>query len=490
MALSHCWGGKTPLQTTKSTFEENQAALHFDGSSKTFNDAVSVTKQLGLRYLWIDSLCIVQDSKEDWESEAAKMCEVYNNATVTIAADSAKDTSEGLFPATKERSRSNQVHEISVVGSEGQPNTICVRERFGDPFYIRNNVHSNTKPKESKLISRGWVLQEELLSPRILHFNNEELTWTCSTYSRCECRIRPGQPFPSTFRRSFATVPKSPEFKDRLFVEWCAIVVAFTRRKLTRQSDRLPAMSGIAARVEKQAGDEYFCGLWFRDIPFQLLWYRDQSGESNALEPVRLESPYAPSWSWASITGPISYYARSPTDGISAYPLSIPIGLWTTGTSPNKYGAVKIGFIKLLARVLPVQFDRHHNTWVPRIPIRDFYHDNLKINLDVPSELPSTWDDESANSYAFILVGTWKPMSISILCMETLCLLVRRMTKPQDIPQVELAARHPSELEWSEEHPDLKVKPEDSFVRVGLVRGPGSQKAWEEAVPYKVVNLM
>jgi hypothetical protein len=64
------------------------------------------------------------------------------------------------------------------------------------------------------------------------------------------------------------------------------------------------------------------------------------------------------------------------------------------------------------------------------------------------------------------------------------------MTKPQDIPQVELAARHPSELEWSEEHPDLKVKPEDSFVRVGLVRGPGSQKAWEEAVPYKVVNLM
>jgi hypothetical protein len=254
----------------------------------------------------------------------------------------------------------------------------------------------------------------------------------------------------------------------------------FTHRELTCQPDRLPAISGIAARVERQASDECFCGLWFHDLTFQLLWHSDHGNDANELEPVQLEFPFAPSWSWASISGPIRYHARSPTDRISAYSLLIPVGIWTRGTSPNKYGAVAIEFIKLLARVLPVTFDRHHNKWVPRIPIQDFYHENLKINLGVPSKLPSTWDDKSANFYAFILAGIWKPMSISILCMETLCLLVRRMTMPHDISQLELAAGHP----------DIKVGPEDSYVRFGLVRGPGSHKPWEEVVLYKIVNLL
>lgn len=487
-ALSHSWGGKVPLETTISTIEDRKEALHFNDLSKTFRDAVEVTRQLGIPYLWIDSLCILQDSREDWDSEAAKMCDVYNNATVTISADSALNTSEGLFPASKRRALGNTVYEIPGLTAHGQP-TIYIRERSGDPFHIQSNVHSNTPPEESKLVSRGWVLQEELLSPRMLHFNTEELSWVCSTYSRCECRLRPAQPIPSTFRVAIESVPKSPEMTSMLFRSWTNIVEMFTRRELTRITDRLPALSGIAARVERHAGDEYFCGLWFHDLSFQLLWYSDKTSPS---EPItRLASSYAPSWSWASISGPISYYSRTPGNGISAnaygskpgskLPLLVPLGCWTVGTSTNKYGAVDVGFIRFFARILPMVFLPDTETWLPLIPVSDFKHENLKINLDVPSELPTTWTEENAMDYALILVGTWQPMSMSIVQMQTLCLLVRRMDldNEEDLKTLRSAVSHPA-IEIGEE----------SFVRVGIVRGCGSEKAWEESVPLAVGNLL
>lgn len=107
VALSHCWGGSQPLKLTLSTLEEFQMNISLSTLPKTFLDAVSVTRSLGFRYLWIDSLCIIQDSKADWDSECAKMIDVYKNAAVTLAGPAATGCNSGFL-----HKRNEQIHEI------------------------------------------------------------------------------------------------------------------------------------------------------------------------------------------------------------------------------------------------------------------------------------------------------------------------------------------------------------------------------------------
>lgn len=133
-------------------------------------------------------------------------------------------------------------------------------------------------------------------------FNKEELSWICSTYSRCECRIRPAPPLPSTFLVPIEKVSKSRKATSFLFMEWTNLVMEFTHRDLTHKIDRLPAISGIAARMEKQTRTDCFYSMWFYDLACHLLWYRDRKAEIEP--PARLKARYAPSWSWASISGP------------------------------------------------------------------------------------------------------------------------------------------------------------------------------------------
>lgn len=96
-ALSHCWGSRIPVSTTAATLEDRLQSIQFDVSSRAFTEAVNVTRRLGIRYLWIDSLCIIQKSEDDWATEAGRMSDVFQNATVTLSADAARDASDGLF---------------------------------------------------------------------------------------------------------------------------------------------------------------------------------------------------------------------------------------------------------------------------------------------------------------------------------------------------------------------------------------------------------
>ncbi|KAK0657957.1 heterokaryon incompatibility protein-domain-containing protein, partial [Cercophora newfieldiana] len=266
-ALSHCWGGAHPTVLLSSNLEALQAKLNFDTSSNTFREAVSFTRRLGIPYLWIDSLCILQDKDDlsDWEREAPKMSSVYNSATVTLSAASSSDTSGGLFPSQGIR----------------EP-----RQRI---------VHSLVEPEAPHLRARAWVLQEDQLSPRMLHFRKEELAWTCSSCSRCECRIRPDDDKP---------------YRSRMFcLQWPTMVMDYTRRSLTRERDRIAALSGLAGYIERCTTDTFFCGLFYEDISFQLLWYIDRDAHPPRQDPpqARFSAPYAPSWSWMSVPGPISY---------------------------------------------------------------------------------------------------------------------------------------------------------------------------------------
>jgi hypothetical protein len=97
VTLSHCWGTVETLKLMKSNVQALSSTIPLHSLCKTFQDAVLVTSLLGYKYLWIDSMCIIQDNEDDWRKESALMSEVYSNAVVNLAATDAKDGSVGLF---------------------------------------------------------------------------------------------------------------------------------------------------------------------------------------------------------------------------------------------------------------------------------------------------------------------------------------------------------------------------------------------------------
>jgi len=171
--LSYCWGGVENLCTTSILLESFQMSIPFHKIPKTIQDAITATRKLGIKYLWVDTLCILQDSEEDWLREAKAMSTIYRNSTLTIAAADSEDSGGGLF-RERVRLRTRPVQFAPEIAPFSQDSS---RERilaFGD----RQESNDAFKPL-CRLDSRGWVLQEQLLSPRILNFSSQELFWEC-----------------------------------------------------------------------------------------------------------------------------------------------------------------------------------------------------------------------------------------------------------------------------------------------------------------------
>jgi hypothetical protein len=416
------------------------------------------------------------------------MSDVYNNATVTLSADSSLNSSEGLFPSVADREPKVKRYEIASKAPDDQPSVIYVRRRFGDPFAVQNTVHSNVQPEEIRLNTRGWVLQEELPSPRTLHFKKEEISWTCSAYTRCECRYQTGTAGSSPPRASEVTFKHSPESTYLIHLEWPLIIMDFTRRNLTFVGDRLLAMSGLAGWIEKRTTDTYFAGLWYEDLAYQLMWYSDvESDDPN--RPKRMSNPYAPSWSWASISKAITFFARYASEldrehpayvGASVRPIIIPINVWAKPSGANKYGPVSFALLQAIAHVLPVQYDRPSNQWLPQVPVQGLRPERLKVLADVPSELLEVSGRDSEDSYALMLAARWSSAErVTALSSQALCFLVRKLSRHELEPLL------PGDPAFRD-----AITQFDSYVRVGVVKFAGSLEGWAAAVQKSGVNLL
>lgn len=211
------------------------------------------------------------------------------------------------------------------------------------------------------------TLQESSLSPRMLHFRKEELAWTCSTCSACECRIRPNLPIPHPFRSPSGT-KHDPETTATIHLNWPLAVMDYTRRNLTVATDRVAALCGIADYIESTTTDTYFCGIWYEDMPFQLMWFVDTPVST------RFALPYAPTWSWMSVQSPINYYNRYPAgvapihssvgsmDAVDAF-LHINFTLRCPVDGENLNGALVVAPLLLVAYALPVEYDTSKKQW-------------------------------------------------------------------------------------------------------------------------------
>jgi hypothetical protein len=249
--LSHCWGKTKFLTLEKSNLEVLKNGIPLEALSQTFKDAIEIARELGFAYIWIDSLCIVQDDPEDWERESALMSDVYGVSGLNIAASGAVDGRSGCFFKLPQ-------------------NRICqVQVKQGNQFWSYNCVTSRIYSdclSEMPLMKRGWALQERLLPPRSLQFTSTEVFWECHEKVACET-------FPEQFPNYLTYCGQFFEKKPISRSMWHWIVERYSECQLTYTKDKLVAISGLAQIIQKQTRDQYVAGMWRKDLELELCWF-------------------------------------------------------------------------------------------------------------------------------------------------------------------------------------------------------------------------
>ena len=384
-SLSYCWGRPPhPWITTPSTLDDRRQSIPLQDLPKTIRDAVVITRHLGIQWLWVDALCIIQKSA-DWDKEAGRMGDYYGNATVTISADGSTNSHTGCFVSGNRR-----LSTAVPVMFEGRPARIYVRVMGAWPLEGSHPPMGTPGSIPNMLSTRGWALQEQLLSPRILRYTSSELVWECATHMRCECSVRPKKPLVMLLRRRLIregypsrtaldeakSSRNVKEVLDGLLLQWNQVVYDFSLRSLTYASDRLPALSGLAAVMQRRTGDEYIAGLWKNELAIWLCWqtHIPQGTATGALgslqSPSSRQLSYcAPSWSWASVTGPvhIPLADREFVGGKEALESPIDIrldilGVYCTPAGSNLFGSLSNGELRCSGRAMLVTLHRHRET--------------------------------------------------------------------------------------------------------------------------------
>ncbi|KAH6621597.1 heterokaryon incompatibility protein-domain-containing protein [Chaetomium sp. MPI-SDFR-AT-0129] len=382
LALSHCWGHRPFLRTLSGSLEEHQAGIVWERLPRSFQDAIEFTRRLGVRYLWIDSLCIVQDDVEDWRVEASRMAGVYQGAGVVLSAAKAEGAYGGLFAGDEggegddeggggREKVGGKVYEVEFTPGEGndsgsesvngssdggsgaaaddgqqqEKQTIFLRRALSHPHRLLSPYHASAS--SLPIFTRGWVFQERFLSPRVLHFGRDELSFECLEATVCQCSPAP---VPASVREQQQAEGNTSEGStaDPLAICWRRLVADYTLLRLTHDGDIFPAVSGLARRMQEAlllnsdnrnndnknnnnpldlSNPHYLAGLWSPTLLHgDLLWHVDLPplgyGPHNSPNipdptpatprwgPPQISRPNkwrAPSWSWASVRAPVGF---------------------------------------------------------------------------------------------------------------------------------------------------------------------------------------
>lgn len=317
--LSHCWGHNTHLLKTLSTnLQAHKTSIPISALPLTFAETVSFLRKLGIWYLWIDSLCIVQDDDFDWRQQSAQMASIYQNAQLVISASKASNAEDGLYSTVGPEFA---MHTITYSPEDGSDETLCFRRSFTHiPNYLDQQFGLAAAFPTS---GRAWIFQERFLSRRVLHFGFEELTWECLECTTCQCRDQ------DTLHTSKSTAvtpanglsmghishPKSyfgmgalrSLEKGELQTRWHRLIEEYTKLNMSYEKDIFPAISGLAQSFESSLKMKYCAGIWEENFISDLLWYSQPIFKHKTSWSSRPKHWRAPTWSWASITSPAKY---------------------------------------------------------------------------------------------------------------------------------------------------------------------------------------
>lgn len=346
-ALSHCWGSPEEAKKMPKTTLDNLAHHHRDGMpishlTRTFQDSIRLTVRLGLEYIWIDSLCIIQEDAADWAIESVTMASVYGGADLVIAATCGKDGNDGLYPPR------NPLQRIKFSVSESDSVRMSVQIYKPGDWNHQTWQFGNWNPSSDRdlpLHKRAWTFQERLLAKRIVHFSPLEMVWECWTSSSCECgELLNGKNtsvYPGAKSQHREAIQNSGTY-ERLLA-WDSVIAGYSVRDITYYQDRVQAIAGIALQFDNGASPDtaklgrYLCGIWEVDLPMGLLWYSllTTPREKHYKPHTRLRGWTVPTWSWLSIQGDISHRDRE----IVETPLATVQGITYHASPDNPYGA-------------------------------------------------------------------------------------------------------------------------------------------------------
>jgi hypothetical protein len=292
LTLSYCWG-KAPqkivlLKDPSLQMVWKHIGLPFRELSKTIQDAILVTRQLGFRYIWIDALCVVQNDADDKSREFAVMGDIYKRSAMTIAAAAGSTANSGLF-----------VHR-DPLGRRPCPVYVEPNPK-GDDITIFAQLPAE-RIVETPLDSRGWVFQEDMLATRTLKFCSDGLRWSCASYWMSEAnpslQLYPTSRPHTMFREWLHQPDWKPSWHQALdmqrhfYEDWYEAVASYTDRDLTKPSDRLPALAGLAQLMKKIRGCTYIQGLWKEDLEYGVLWYVGTPLKPNPSADILLENEF------------------------------------------------------------------------------------------------------------------------------------------------------------------------------------------------------
>ncbi|KAI8633292.1 HET-domain-containing protein [Xylariaceae sp. FL1651] len=317
LALSHVWGGEVPIRTTTQSLSTFKNGIRLQDLPQTFRDAVFMTRFLDCPYLWIDSLCIIQDSREDWKREAARMADVYGNSYVTIAAVMSANSKGGLF---SKHEAADVKHTITRVGEGGRDIIIDVRLALEHSSYYESSAYGLPPGTGAWLLGRAWCYQEYLLSPRVLLFTDWEILWVCLARRECNC----GQYSKDTrdivsesdLKIRFERSLRGSSFNE-LHGVWRDIVRPYSSKEITFATDKLPALAGIAHLFSGKGLNRYVNGLWESTLIPDLFWEISSSFmDYYHIMGRRSTDPSMPSWTWASVDAPVDMYPIGMIEGL------------------------------------------------------------------------------------------------------------------------------------------------------------------------------
>ncbi|KAF7514564.1 hypothetical protein G7054_g15201 [Neopestalotiopsis clavispora] len=321
VTLSHSWGLEPKFsRLLKENFEQwtTKGIPWSDICSNTnFVHAVEVARRIGVRYIWIDSLCIIQnsDNGNDWLAEAPKMQDIYHHSFCNIAASDSSDAYGGIF-------RSRDGHQLAAARYVGVPGKSCVLLGATNWRVVAGSLWQDGL-LEGSLYTRGWVFQERMLAPRILHYSKEQIYWDCATVSACET-LPAGMPLELDAKarvdrqwRGWLRTPPREETTMDVDSFWASAVSTYSSSNLTKQKDKLLAIWGIAAPVaekQKREWGAWGAGLWAGNLEQQLAWTVVNPG--NNARPIDPDLERFPTWSWASVVGAVALAQRWASPGV------------------------------------------------------------------------------------------------------------------------------------------------------------------------------
>jgi hypothetical protein len=195
------------------------------------------------------------------------------------------------------------------------------------------------------LMLRAWALQEHVLSTRILHYTATELLFECKTSFRCET-LPSRRSHPTTLSLIPKAVAKKNDTFNAMWDAWQHVVEQYSQRELTIANDKLPAMAGIASKIKQTTGSWYIAGLWKDNLASDLLWSATRS-KSPSTPVYALDTYRAPTFSWASLNVPISYYTPDADEREAFRPTITELSSKTALAGLNALGAVSDASLRL-----------------------------------------------------------------------------------------------------------------------------------------------